>query len=246
LKYKVERSRPAEDLIRRIPPVRFNHIFDLGCGTGEITKRLYDRWPGAVVTGLDLSGEMLACARHLDSGVVWVNGDIARWHAPVSADLIFSNSVLHRIPKHDSFLVSLLQQLRKGAVLAIQMPHPGNSPAYLLLDELARAGPWSSKLTGVITETTVNGLVDYSELMSSRCAYLDLWETEYLHVLPGRNPVFEWMRGSPLVPVLAALDQNEQEAFLWEYGNRLLQAYPPRINGRTLFSVRRIFLIAQK
>lgn len=244
LKFAAERFRSAEDLIRRIPPIRCNYIFDLGCGTGHVTKRLRERWPHSVVTGIDSSARMLDHAKRLDTEILWVQSDISRWRAPLPADLIFSNAAVQGIPKHESILISLTEQLREGGVLAVQMPNHWASPANVLLRETLEQIPWNSKLAGMIPALQVDRAEGYWELLSSRCKYLDIWETEYLHVLRGPHPVLDWMRGSALVPLLAKLDTNEEARFLSDYGRRLAEAYPPREDGQTLFTLRRVFIVA--
>jgi trans-aconitate 2-methyltransferase len=246
LKYEDDRIRPAEDLMRRIPPIRCHYIFDLGCGTGNITKRLRENWPGSVVAGIDSSAQMLAHAMHADTEILWVESDIRRWRTPLPADLIFSNAVLQWIPEHESFLISLIDQLREGGVLAVQMPRHYASPANLLLRETLEQSPWKSKLSGLMPGASVDSPEGYWKILSPHCRHVDIWETEYLQVLRGPNPVLEWMLGSALVPFLAHLCENEEANFLADYGNRLVEAYSPREDGRTLFPFRRIFLVAQR
>ena len=66
LKFSDHRLRPALDLIARIPPRDFARVWDLGCGPGNVTKLLAERWPAARVSGLDSSAAMLAKARAAD------------------------------------------------------------------------------------------------------------------------------------------------------------------------------------
>ena len=82
-------------------------------------------------------------------------------------------------------------------------------------------------------------------LLAPGAENLDLWETEYLQVLTGDNPVKEWTKGTWLMRYLDALDDAEKLAFEAAYGERVAKAYPPNAAGETLFPFRRLFLIAR-
>jgi trans-aconitate 2-methyltransferase len=248
LHFAGERMRPALDLLHRIPggfaPRR---IVDLGCGTGEITLALKQRWPDAEVTGLDSSGTMLDTARGLGGEVAWLKADIADWSPAQPFDLIFSNAALQWLNGHEALFPRLLGTVAPGGVLAVQMPRNFAAPSHRLMRETAAEAPWSGRLKPLLRAEPVLPPERYYGLLSALAAEIDLWESEYLHVLEGEAPVLEWVKGTGLRPLLDALtDPAERAEFIARYRGRLAEAYPRRPDGKTLFPFRRLFLIARR
>jgi trans-aconitate 2-methyltransferase len=244
LAYGDERTRPAVDLLARVPLARPARVADLGCGPGNSTRLLCERWPDADLLGIDSSAAMLAKAE--DSGIraQWLESDIAAWTPDATFDLLFSNAALHWLPDHARLLPRLLGHVRPGGVLAIQMPRNFTAPSHTLLREVASAGPWAERLTPRLDEEPVATPEWYHDLLAPLAAALDIWQTEYLHVLEGDDPVLGWVRGTALRPVIAALSAEEQVLLEAEYARRLRLAYPKRPDGRTLFPFRRLFIVA--
>jgi trans-aconitate 2-methyltransferase len=239
-----ERTRPAVDLLARVSLAGPARVADLGCGPGNSTRLLCERWPEADLVGIDSSAAMLAKAE--DSGLQarWLESDIAAWTPDAPFDLLFSNAALHWLPDHASLLPRLLGHLRPGGVLAIQMPRNFTAPSHTLLREVASAGPGAESLAPRLSQEPVAASEWYHDLLAPLTAALDIWQTEYLHVLDGDDPVLNWVRGTALRPVIAALAPEEQARFEAEYARRLRVAYPKRPDGRTLFPFRRLFIVA--
>ena len=244
LKFAAPRLRPAVDLLARVPLTAPGSIFDLGCGAGNVTRLLAERWPHAAVTGVDDSASMLAKAAQENPRIAWVQQSVAAWRAPQRTDLIYSNAALHWLPDHASLFPTLLQQLAPGGVLAVQMPRNFDAPSHRLIDETVRAGPWHERLAAMIGASPVAEPAFYYDLLAPRVAQLDIWETEYLQVLEGADPVKEWTKGTWLKQFLDALPPTERPPFEADYAARLRVAYPPRSDGRTLFPFRRLFMVA--
>jgi trans-aconitate 2-methyltransferase len=180
----------------------------------------------------------------------WIEADIARWSAPAKGALVFSNATLLWLGAHEQLFAHLLRQLVPGGVLAVQMPRNFDQPSHVLMRETAAEGPWAERLRPVRGDNTVLGDEPvmaperyYDLLAPLASGALDLWETEYLHVLTGADPVLDWVRGTALRPVTAALAGAEREAFLAAYGAKLKKAYPRRGDGKTLLPFRRLFMI---
>ena len=247
LKFTDHRLRPALDLMARIALDHPRSLYDLGCGPGNITRLLAERWPDARVTGVDSSADMLAKARKEAPGVTFEQADIARWSPPAPADLLFTNATLHWLDDHAALLPRLAAQLAPGGVLAIQMPDNRASPSHLLMDEAAAAGPWHPRLARL---RPVYGSMQspdaYYRMLAPVTRHVDIWETTYLHVLEGDNPVVEWTKGTALRPYLDALEEPERAAFLAAYAARIAAAYPKQPDGRTLLPFRRIFIVARR
>ncbi len=238
-----DRLRPARELLDRVPLKRARLICDLGCGNGNVTPLLWARWPDARLIGVDRSPEMLAEARARHGDVEWVEADIAAWREPAPLDLLYSNAALHWLDDHETLFPRLAAMLEPGGALAVQMPRNGEAPSHLCLDEAARAGPWRAKLETVVRRV-VAGPAFYYDLLAPHARRIDIWETEYLHVLEGDDPVVAWTAGSALRPYLAPLDAAEREGFIAAYRACVARAYPRRADGRTLFPFRRLFIVA--
>jgi trans-aconitate 2-methyltransferase len=240
-----ERTRPAIELLARVRCDRQRRVIDLGCGTGNSTAVLAERWPQAGLTGLDSSGAMLEQARQ--SGVLaeWIEADISRWSPDQKYDVIFSNATLQWLSEHRILIPRLLSFLESGGTLAFQVPHNMNAPSHALMRESAMSGPWARKLEKV-REVAVLEPADYFDILQSRGAACDIWETEYLHILRGEDAVYKWVSGTGLRPFVQALDGEERDAFITDYKRRLAHAYPTTADGMTLFPFKRLFAVAQR
>lgn len=241
-----QRTRPALDLLARVPLANAERIADLGCGPGNSTALLAQRWPEAAIIGVDSSPEMLAQAHATGIRATWVEADIAAWMPDGPLDLIYSNAALHWLGGHAGLLPRLMGQLCADGVLALQMPRNFTAPSHALLRETAEGGPWADRLVGILNWQSVAPPEWYYDLLAPHAQVLDVWETEYLHVLEGDDPVLNWTRGTALRPIMQALDREESAAFEAAYAARLRAAYPRRADGRTLFSFRRLFIVAQR
>jgi trans-aconitate 2-methyltransferase len=244
LRFTDQRLRPALDLMARVPLENARTVYDLGCGAGNVTQLLHERWPRARVIGVDASPEMLEKAKMI-SGVDWQQADLATWRADSPADVVYSNAAFHWVDRHEVLFPHLLAQVAPGGLLAVQMPRQHLQPSHQILFEMVREERWRF-LAGAIRENPVHDAAFYYDQLAAEAAMLDIWETEYLHVLEGEDPVLNWFAGSILRPVLDRLDTQNKAAFLDAYGARLRHAYPRRADGKTLLPFLRLFLVAQK
>ncbi|MEJ0070189.1 MAG: methyltransferase domain-containing protein [Pseudomonadota bacterium] len=245
LTFTDQRLRPALDLMARVPLAKAATVHDLGCGPGNVTRLLAERWPAARVTGIDASPEMLAKARAIPT-ITWQQADLARWRATAPADLVYSNAALHWLDDHAQLFPHLVDQLRPGGVLAVQMPRQHLNPTHRILFDLAREPRWGGSPEAGIREFPVADPGQYYAWLTATCDPLDIWEVEYLHVLEGDNAVLQWVMGSVARPVLDKLAPADHPAFLAAYGERLAATYPRRADGKTLLPFRRLFVVAQR
>ena len=246
-RFRGERSRPFFDLLARIPDQSYRSVVDLGCGTGDLTAALADHWPEARVTGVDLSEAMLTPARtRAEAGRLdFLQADLAIWRPEATADLIVSNAAIQWVPDHDALLRHSASYLGSKGVLAVQMPANFESPSHALLKKLSLSKRWAGKLKKCLRHDVVQPLERYVEIAWGLGLKVDAWETVYQHILPGRDAVLEWMKGTGLRPVMAALKGAELEEFLAAYGEKLRAAYPETPAG-TRFPFRRFFFVARK
>ena len=198
----------------------------------------------AEITGLDSSPEMLAQAKADYPAMRWVSGDIASWKADQPYDLVFTNAALQWVPDHLRLIPRLLAEVAPGGCLAVQMPHNGDNPAHASMREIASDGPWAARLVQAQRAHTVEMPGFYYDLLSPLARQLDIWETEYQHVLSGPEAILEWVKGTGLRPYIDPLPAAEREAFLARYLDRLRAAYPRQADGKVILPFRRLFFIA--
>lgn len=187
---------------------------------------------------------MLAEARQTAGEIRWVEADVSRWQPERAADVIFSNAALHWLDDHAELLPRLMTYLRPGGVRAVQMPRNHSEPSYTAMVEAVASGPWRASLRQLLRMRPVAAPETYATLLLARAGSLDIWETVYLHVLTGDDPVLEWTRGAGLRPLLTALHGDACREFLADYAARVARAYPRRADGLTLFPFRRLFIVA--
>ena len=246
LRFADERTRPCRDLINRISLPNPQRIIDLGCGPGNSTAALIERWPQAEIEGLDSSPEMIATAQKTHPAQRWTAGDIATWTAATPYDLVFSNAALQWVPDHSTVLPHLLQQVAPGGALALQVPFNLDAPAHRLMRELSESAAWQSHFPRQPREWFVHEPAFYYDILNPWAKRLDLWKTEYLHLLENTRAIVEWYKGTGLRPFLDALSPTEQTRFLTDYETLLTAAYPLQADGRVLFPFLRFFLIAYR
>jgi trans-aconitate 2-methyltransferase len=271
-RYSDERGRPFADLLGRVRASAPRRVVDLGCGPGTMTALLAARWPDALIEGVDSSPEMIARAASVP-GVAFGVGDVREWTVPADCDVLISNATLQWVPGHDALLRSWARALPPRGWLAFQVPGNFAAPSHALLRDLAESPRWAPLLDDVLRHDAVLSPASYADLLLSCGLAVDVWETTYLHVLTGPDAVLEWMRGTGLRPVLAALADSRSphpvprsrpdfsapgggsgsnggasgaaEAFEAEYAALLREAYPAGEHG-TPFAFRRIFAVAHK
>jgi trans-aconitate 2-methyltransferase len=249
LRFAGERARPFVDLLARVDAAAPSHVVDLGCGEGSLTATLAQRWPGARVTGVDSSPEMLAsAAAHAVPGrVEFGPGDVRDWSPPGPVDVVVSNAVLHWVPGHERVLARWAGWLPPGGWLAVQVPGNFRAPTHALLAELCRSRRWAGRVADAAPRPdAVLEPAGYVDVLTTAGLRPDVWETTYQHVLSGADPVLGWVRGTALLPVLARLDDDEADRFTAEYAEALRAAYPPRSDGTTVLSFRRVFVVGSR
>jgi trans-aconitate 2-methyltransferase len=247
LKFEDERTRPPRDLLAQVPLQSARRVVDLGCGPGNSTELLIERYPNAEVVGLDSSPDMLRQARERLPRAVFMHADLKSWTPHEPTDLLFANAVFQWVPDHNAVLPRLLEALPQGGVLALQMPDNTDEPALALMREVASTGPWA------VTLATANAARDdlprpsaYYDLLRPLCAHIDIWHIVYNHVMAGPEAIVEWFKGSALRPFLSALDGDMQAEYLAAYRAAIARAYPPRFDGRVLLRFPRLFIVATR
>ena len=246
------RLRPALDLLARAPIAGASLVVDLGCGSGNVTRVIAERFATARVLGVDMSSEMLAKAAETRTRIEWIQADIADWAPDRAPGLIYSNAALQWLDEHGTLFPRLFGFLAPGGCLAVQMPLSYSMLSHILMREtLADGGANGARLgddalAAAVGRKWVLDTEEYHDLLAPEASSLDIWETEYLQRLEGEDPVLEWVKATGLRPILNGLGDADRERFVEVYRERLRQAYPRRAGGRVLYPFRRLFMVATR
>ena len=203
-----------------------------------------ERWPEAEITGLDSSPEMICAARKAYPDRNWTTGDIASWRAEIPYDLIFSNAALQWVGNHGAVFPRLVKQVAPGGALAIQVPANIDAAAHRAMRELAESAAWRGHFPQKVREWFVDEPAFYYDAVAPLAKRIDLWTTEYIHIMPNVGAIVEWYKGTGLRPFLDLLDAEDQTRFLADFEARLEILFPRRVDGKVLFPFLRMFLIA--
>ena len=248
-RFENERTRPAADLLARVPLAEPRLVYDLGCGPGNSTELLLRRFPDAEVVGVDSSTAMLDAARRRIPGLAVAEADIAAWTPDRPPDLIYANAVLQWVPDHAVLLPRLLGLLASGGVLAVQMPDNLFEPSHRLMREVAARGPWSAAVGDPAAAGRLGRMLSvdaYHDLLAPCAATLDLWRTAYQHRMETARAIVDWVRATGLRPFLDPLSPDLASGFLAAYERAIDDAYPRRVDGSRLLAFPRVFIVARK
>ncbi|HET9995869.1 MAG TPA: trans-aconitate 2-methyltransferase [Nocardioides sp.] len=246
LTYADERGRPFVELLARVDATDPATVVDLGCGPGNLTALLVERWPGARVVGLDSSAEMIEKARATTPAVDFRVADLRDWATGAEqVDVLVSNATLQWVPGHLELLPDLVARVNPGGWLAFQVPGNFDEPSHTIRAELAAQAPYAEHTAAVeVTVPDSHAPAVYLNALRTLGCEVDAWETTYLHVLEGEDPVFTWVSGTGARPTLQALPDDLRVRFEEEFKRRLRAAYPDR-DGRVVLPFRRIFVVGQ-
>ncbi|MCL2512716.1 MAG: methyltransferase domain-containing protein [Oscillospiraceae bacterium] len=248
LSFEKERTQPSIDLAMRIGMDSPKRIIDIGCGSGSSTAVLKSRWPAAEIVGLDNSKSMLERAKEKTPGIEWVCGDASGDLSHLGAfDIVFSNAAIQWMPNHPLLLKNLYSILTDGGIFAVQVPYTADRPIYKELQKLISVPKWKNRFAAVSTVSSFHAADYYYDILSGLPSNVELWVTEYFHIMPDHKSVIKWYSGTGLRPYLDCFsDGSEKEEFLNEYESNLKKSYPPQPNGKILFPFKRIFFTARK
>lgn len=246
-RFEDERTRPAVELLARVPLQQARLAVDLGCGPGNSTELLVQRFEGAEVLGMDNSPAMLKAAAERLPGLRFEGGDVASWQPPKPPDLLFANAVLQWLPDHETLLPRLMGQLAPGGVLAVQMPDNLDEASHRLMREVAAEAPYAEHLGGAAAlRTRILPADGYYDLLAPWSDEVDVWRTTYHHRMGSPADIVQWLRGTGLKPFVEGLPEPLQAGFVAEYERRIALAYPERADGRRLLAFPRLFMVARK
>ncbi len=245
LKFEDERTRPPRDLLAQVPLTNPKRVVDLGCGPGNSTELLIERFPNAEVIGVDSSPDMLRQARERVPNCTFIEGDLETWMPQEGTDLLFGNAVFQWLPDHPKVLARLLTALPPGGVLAVQMPDNTTEPALRLMEDVGANGPWADAIAK--SGAARNDLLrpeQFYDLLRPLCSHLDIWHTHYNHIMSNHAGVVEWFKGSSLRPFYSALEGVMRKQYLAAYSDAIARAYSVRYDGKVILKFPRLFILA--
>jgi trans-aconitate 2-methyltransferase len=246
-RFEDERTRPARDLLARVPLSKPAHVVDIGCGPGNSTELVLERFPSASTLGTDSSEAMLESARTRLPQCRFELSDVSAWQPSTPPDLIFANAVLQWVPDHESLFPRLFSALAPGGVLAVQMPDNWDEATHRLMREVAAAGPWSRALGDASrARARILSVADYYDMLSADGAHVEIWRTTYQHPMTSAAAIVDWLRATGLRPFIAPLSEQQRTVFLSEYEQRIAEAYTPRADGQRLLAFPRLFIVARR
>lgn len=245
LKFADERTRPARDLLAQVPLAAPRRVVDIGCGPGNSTELLAERWPDAEVMGIDTSPAMLEAARRRLPSLRFELADAAAWQPDEPVDVIFANAVFQWLPEHPRLLLHLLGHLAPGGVLAVQMPDNLAEPTHRLMSGTAAAMPFAARLAG-LARSPLPPPAQYFALLAPEAGRVDIWHTVYNHPMADAEAIVEWVKGTGLRPFLEPLAEAERAAYLAAYLQAVETAYPPVSAGLRLLRFPRLFIVAAR
>jgi len=244
LRFEAYRTRAARDLLGRVELQDVRSAVDLGCGPGNSTRLLAERWPGASVVGVDNSAAMLERARAAYPNMTWIQADLAHWFPPAPQHLIFANASLQWTPDHAELLQGLCVNLCPGGILAFQIPFIHQQPVADIYQRLINSPQWRA-FPPPDERLTVETPIFYYDVLSKYCRQIEIWETVYHHLLERHEEMVTWYQSTGLRPFLAKLpDDHIRSVFTTELAECYRQQFPPLADGRVLFPFHRLFVLA--
>lgn len=247
LKYERERTLPSRDLVKHIELDRPRRVIDIGCGPGNSTQILRDRWPGAEITGLDSSEEMIRKAKASFPTTEWILADAERWHPDSAYDVVFSNAALQWMSDQAAVVANLFGCLEEHGVLAVQVPLNVDSPLAKAVAKVAQSAPWRDRMADWDSRITYSDEAFYYDILSRLTRRVEMWITIYLHAMDGHQDLIDWYSSTGMRPYLARIESEEEKnRFRGQVLDECREEYPIRPDGRVIFPFKRLFFVATK
>lgn len=226
--FKTIRYQPFYDLMDLISPNKNMKSIDLGCGTGEQTAILTEKFPDANFLGIDSSKEMLEKSKKLENERLKFSLTSTEeiLEKDENWDLIFSNAALQWSDNHQELFPKIIQKLSVNGQLAIQMPDQNENELNKILFDLANEEPFVNQLKNWNRKSSVLSLDDYTQILfENGLSDLKIMKKVYPIYAKDHETLFNFISGSALIPYLEKLNAQEQEDFTKEFKQRIKQKF---------------------
>ena len=247
LKYRNERTQPSIDLISKIE-ISFHpkSILDIGCGPGNSSQALLQRWPNAILTGIDNSMNMIEKAKTSYPNNIWIVEDASKYSTNTKYDIVFSNATIQWISNHEYLFHKLANFTNDGGVLAVSVPRFNEMPLSSAIQKVASKEKWREPTKGCSELFTYHDYKYYYDLISIDYKSIEFWQTDYIHILESQYSIMEWIRSTGMKPYLDCLQDEEKSLFETEVLAEIKCDYPVQNDGKVLFPFKRLFMIGYK
>jgi len=247
LQFGKERIQPSIDLVSRIDFENPKNIIDIGCGPGNSTQILAQRWPKSKITGVDNSPAMIERAKLDFPNQDWKLLDAGKDEIIDTFDIIFSNAAIQWIPNHFELLNKMKHNLSDNGVIAVQIPLFFDMPLGQSIARISKNKRWSTLTDRVNDLFTIHHQSEYYDILSELFSFIEIWESDYVHIMDSHDSVLEMVRSTGLKPYLERLESDTDKR---DFENMVLadiiKDYPMQKNGKVLFPFKRLFFIAKK
>ena len=250
LAYADERGRPFVDLLARVPRRDAAGRRRPGLRPGQPDRPARRPLAGGDVTGIDSSAEMIAAAREVD-GATWEVADLRDWARPdplalrAPVDVLVSNATLQWLPDHLELLPDRVDRVAAGRLVRLPGARQLRRAEPHDPRRLAERAPYAEHVRDVAVPAS-HEPADYARVLLDLGCEVDAWETTYLHVLTGDDPVFDWVSGTGARPTIQALPDGSARRLRGRVPRAAARGLPGRRRGRVVMPFRRIFVVARK
>ncbi len=248
LRFKDERTIPSHDLAEKLTLRAPEEIFDVGCGPGNSTAVLRERYKTAHITGGDLSPDMISRARkdHPDMDFIVFDAKTGFDGIHDRYDIIFANASLQWVEGHRELVPKMYRALKKDGELAVQIPRQDIHPMHRILREIASRERWIDHSDIRPRKMNILSPEGYYDLLSGLGSEFRIWETVYYHVMGSHEAIIDWYKGAGMRPYFEALDEKMRPGFTAEVLEEVRKEYKKQDDGRILLKFPRLFFIVKK
>ncbi|MBF4515753.1 methyltransferase domain-containing protein [Flavobacterium sp. ANB] len=245
-KFKNIRYQPFYDLIDFIKPIKNMKAIDLGCGTGEQTAILADKFKEANFLGVDSSPEMLEKSKSLEMDNLHFKK--ATTEETIASgekwDLIFSNAALQWSNNHEILFPELIDLVNPQGQFAVQMPVQPENKLNKILSELVDEEPFKSYLKDYKRDSPVLSIDEYAQILfDGGLEDIQVSQKVYPIIANDHETLYNFILGSALIPYIERLKGDQQELFIKTYKERIAENFPKL---PAIYSFKRILLYGKK
>ncbi|ORX50658.1 Trans-aconitate 2-methyltransferase [Piromyces finnis] len=246
-RFEKDRTLPSIDLVNSISLKNPRKIIDIGCGIGNSTIVLKNKFVNAQIIGIDSSDDMLIKAKNDYPELEFIKLDAEKELDLLKEkyDIVYSNACIQWIPDHKNLIFKLFNILSNNGMLAIQIPQHEKHPMHKIIQKVAESNKWCNKFKN-IKQLYIVSEEEYYNIFSNITNEFRIWETTYFHIMPSHQSIVEWYKGAGLRPYMEQLSIEDKKAFEEDILNEVKKTYLIQSDGKIIFRFPRLFMLAKK